>query len=92
MLGARRRDQTDPARTATCPRASCTQTPHLACFPIKAPACNTLVFFGSGWFWVTATVIKAIAAKVERNPRMSRIFLVQDIFGLVSVTRAGKTR
>lgn len=63
---------------------------HLACFPIKASACNTLIFFGSGWFWVTATVIKAIAAKVERNPSMSRIFLVVDIFGLVPVTRAEK--
>lgn len=61
-----------------------------ACFPLRKPACNTLIFFGSGWFWVTATAIKAITAKVERNPRTTKIVLVEDIFGLVPVTRAEK--
>lgn len=64
--------------------------PRLACFPVRVPAHNTLIFFGSGLFWVTATAIKAITAKVERNPRISSIFLVHDIFGLVPVTRAKK--
>jgi len=67
---------------------ACLTTPSLASFPAGVPARHTLIFFGSGLFWVTATAIKAITAKVEKNPRMSRIFLVQDIFCLLPVTRA----
>lgn len=61
--------------------------------PPKAPLQGTLMFFGSRWFWVTATVIKAITAKTKRKPRMSTaIFgLVEAIFGLAPVTTAKKS-